>query len=129
MITRRIIYLVLLLLVGSCSVGPKKEPHVRKPLFPKRHQVVVEKPGVAPEVKESPKPEPHDPKCTCKECKCEEPKQKPVAQGKWVVVQVPVYGGWRGRQFQGYQARYQWQPAPQAQAAPACSGNSCSSCR
>lgn len=136
MITRRIIYLLLLLFVGSCSMAPsKKEPRVRKPLFPKRNPVVVEKPGAVPEVKEAPKPACPNPKCdcedcTCKDCKCGEPKAQPVAQGKWVVVNVPMYGGWRGRQFLGYQAQYRWQPAPQAsQPAQSCVGNSCSNCR
>lgn len=126
MISRRILYGILLILIGSCSMAPSKKPHVRKPLLPKRHPAVVEK---VPEVVEAPKPEAPSPECICKDCKCEEPKAEPVAQGKWVMVNVPVYGGWRGRQFQGYQARYQWQPAAQAQSAPACSGNSCSSCR
>ena len=113
---QRILYGLLLILVGAC-VSSKPAPRVpRKPLFPKRRpEVKVVETAPKPNPAEESRPEPV----------VEAPKPKPVATGKWVLVQRPVYGGFRGRQLRGYQKVWQWQGPPASAGDATCSTGKC----
>lgn len=108
----RILYGILLILIGSCSAINTSSKKPRKYIFPKRHPEPVvkaaepEAPPPVEEVAPEAKPAPVVPEVT----------------GKWVLVNRPVYG--RFGRFQGYQRVYQWQGPPQA-ARSSCSNGQC----
>ena len=127
---RKILYLVFMLLVGSCSVHKAHKP--RTPVLPWKRKPVEAKvePKVEAPVEAAPEPAAApSPQCTCEKCKCDpcvckaEVCEAPKATGRWVLVNQPVYGGFRGRQFQGYRQVWQWQGSYQPAAA------ACSTCR
>lgn len=129
---RTILYILFLVLTGSCA---SKVRAPRQPILPWKRKAIEAKvdtkaPGeAAPEPVAAPSPQ-----CTCDKCKCDpcvcktevSEAPKPVAAGRWVLVQRPVYGGFRGRQFQGYQKFWQWQgPVQATQTYNSCSNGQC----
>ncbi len=107
----RILYGILLILIGSCTAAKTSSTKHRKYIFPKRHPdpAVVEAPKPEPVVVEEVAPVVVAPVA-------------PKATGKWVLVSRPVYG--RFGRFQGNQSVWQWQGPPQA-ASASCANGQC----
>ena len=97
----RILYFVIMLLVGSCAVPKARTPIIKKPIFPRRVPAgAVESPGAVAPKKVCPNPSCTCEDCPCVDCKCgqiEPPKQATLPAPTPTPHPVRATGHWENR--------------------------------